>query len=193
MVQWFNWTTFDIIGDLAFGESFGCLENMHVHPWIEHIFGNVKSAIWMAAIRYFGLSPLLRYLMPKRLLQQRMENFRFVSEKVDQRISFGTGRGDLLDNVIEHKSDEHGLTVDEIKSNASNFVVAGSETTATLLSGTTYYLLTNPRVLKKVVEEIRTSFQSSGDINIATVSRLKYMLAVLQESLRIFPPVPACR
>jgi len=27
MVQWFNFTTFDIIGDLGFGESFDCLEN----------------------------------------------------------------------------------------------------------------------------------------------------------------------
>lgn len=27
MVQWYNFTTFDIIGDLAFGDPFGCLEN----------------------------------------------------------------------------------------------------------------------------------------------------------------------
>ena len=26
MVNWFNFTTFDIIGDLSFGEPFGCLE-----------------------------------------------------------------------------------------------------------------------------------------------------------------------
>lgn len=27
MEEWFNWLTFDIIGDLAFGESFGAVEN----------------------------------------------------------------------------------------------------------------------------------------------------------------------
>ena len=26
IVKWFNFTAFDVIGDLAFGESFGCLE-----------------------------------------------------------------------------------------------------------------------------------------------------------------------
>lgn len=26
MVKWYNWTTFDIIGSLVYGESFGCLQ-----------------------------------------------------------------------------------------------------------------------------------------------------------------------
>lgn len=26
LVNWYNFTTFDIIGDLAFGEPFGCLD-----------------------------------------------------------------------------------------------------------------------------------------------------------------------
>ncbi|EMR61768.1 putative cytochrome p450 protein [Eutypa lata UCREL1] len=32
MVSWYNWTTFDVIGDLAFGEPFGCLKNADYHP-----------------------------------------------------------------------------------------------------------------------------------------------------------------
>lgn len=34
MTAWFNWTISDIIGALTFGESFGCLENQRMHPWI---------------------------------------------------------------------------------------------------------------------------------------------------------------
>ncbi|KAI7785175.1 cytochrome P450 [Diaporthe eres] len=30
--RWFNFTTFDVIGDLAFGEPFGCLEDGTYHP-----------------------------------------------------------------------------------------------------------------------------------------------------------------
>jgi hypothetical protein len=30
-VNWYNFTTFDIIGDLTFGEPFGCLENSKMH------------------------------------------------------------------------------------------------------------------------------------------------------------------
>jgi cytochrome P450 len=66
--------------------------------------------------------------------------------------------------------------------------MAGSETTASLLSGVVYYLLKNPSVLEKLVKEIRSAFPTEDAINIANVSSLKYELAVLQEGLRIFPP-----
>ncbi|KAK1954620.1 cytochrome P450 [Colletotrichum sublineola] len=32
VVKWFNYTTFDIIGDLSFGEPFGCLDDETYHP-----------------------------------------------------------------------------------------------------------------------------------------------------------------
>lgn len=38
MTAWFNYTTFDIIGDLGFGESFDCLQTSRYHPWIEAVF-----------------------------------------------------------------------------------------------------------------------------------------------------------
>ncbi len=34
MVPWCNYTTFDIFGDLGFGESFQCLGHSHCHLWI---------------------------------------------------------------------------------------------------------------------------------------------------------------
>ena len=34
MVRWYNFTTFDVLGDLAFGESFGCLRSGGYHPWV---------------------------------------------------------------------------------------------------------------------------------------------------------------
>lgn len=66
--------------------------------------------------------------------------------------------------------------------------MAGSETTASLLSGVIYYLLKNPSVLEKLVKEIRSAFPTEEAITIASVSSLKYESAVLQEGLRIFPP-----
>lgn len=34
LVAWFNFYTFDVIGDLGLGESFGCLNNDSYHPWV---------------------------------------------------------------------------------------------------------------------------------------------------------------
>jgi cytochrome P450 len=43
IVRWLNFVTFDIIGDLSFGESFGCLESGDFHFWIKVIFDAVKA------------------------------------------------------------------------------------------------------------------------------------------------------
>ena len=46
MLKWYNFTTFDIIGDLVFGEPFHCLDNSDYHPWIAMIFaGTLQLAL----------------------------------------------------------------------------------------------------------------------------------------------------
>jgi hypothetical protein len=66
MVQWFNWTTFDIIGRLVLGDSFACLEKRETYPWINVIFGSVKAVTFTVAMRKFGLDPILPLLMPSK-------------------------------------------------------------------------------------------------------------------------------
>ena len=83
------------------------------------------------------------------------------------------------------------MTQEEMANNAGILVLAGSETTATLLSGATYFLLAHPPSLAKVVAEVRGAFATADEITLtATASRLPYLHAVLEESLRLYPPVP---
>lgn len=68
-------------------------------------------------------------------------------------------------------------------------LLAGSETTATTLSGATYLLLSRPEVLARLTEEVRSSFKSFDDITITSVNKLPYLQAVLNETLRFYPPL----
>lgn len=77
----------------------------------------------------------------------------------------------------------------KLESHSSILVIAGSETTVTALSGVTYFLLTNPNLLLKLAQEVRATFSTEGEININSVSQLPYMLACLDEALRMYPPV----
>jgi hypothetical protein len=45
MSQWYNFTTFDIIGDLAFGEPFDCLKDSQYHPWVEMVFVSCPQSL----------------------------------------------------------------------------------------------------------------------------------------------------
>ncbi len=52
MCKWYNWTTFDIIGHLTFGEPFGCLESTTLHPWVNTILTNFKLSAYRQALSY---------------------------------------------------------------------------------------------------------------------------------------------
>ncbi|KAK1446466.1 hypothetical protein CCUS01_12431 [Colletotrichum cuscutae] len=71
----------------------------------------------------------------------------------------------------------------------NTLIIGGSETTATLLARVTYYLLTNRDCLAKLADEVRSSFKTEEEINLVSVNKLTYMLACLDEALRVYPPV----
>ncbi|KAL2286891.1 hypothetical protein FJTKL_06412 [Diaporthe vaccinii] len=89
------------------------------------------------------------------------------------------------------KSESAGSTIsfEELTSNAFILIVAGSETTATLLSAATYFLATDPASLAKLNDEVRSTFQSEDQIDMLSVQNLKYLPAVLDESMRLYSPV----
>jgi cytochrome P450 len=82
------------------------------------------------------------------------------------------------------------FTVDQLAVNASTLIIAGSETTATLLSGALFLLTTNQEKLARLTDEVRSAFATDQDITMTSVGNLSYMLACLNESLRMYPPLP---
>ena len=78
----------------------------------------------------------------------------------------------------------------QIAAHSSDFVLAGSETTATALSTITYYLLRTPRVMEKLQRDIRAKFTDYSKINSKSTLDLPYLDAVILEGLRVYPPLP---
>lgn len=110
IVRWFNFTTFDIIGDLSFGESFDCLKNSDYHPWVELIFQSIKNLVYMAAIRYFQLSPksinqfLNKFALPSNVSGRFAENFRLSAMKVQKRLDSGSDRPDFITSMTAKRN-----------------------------------------------------------------------------------------
>jgi cytochrome P450 len=192
IVKWLNYTTFDIIADLSFGEPFWCLRETQYHPWVSSTFRGIKAGIIMSAAKWFPpFERVIQMLIPPSMKAIRRENFDYTCEKVTRRMELGPGgRPDFMSYILRH-NDEKGMSRAEIDSTTTVLFAAGSETTATLLSGLTYYLLQNPRTMHKLTDEIRTAFKSQEEITILSVSKLPYLLAVLEETLRHYPPAPS--
>ena len=189
VVKWYNWMSFDIIGDLSFGQSFGCLETQTYHPWVETIFGNLKGISFMGACNRFTiLQYILPSLIPKSIKRMIDEHWAATTANVDRRLELGTDRPDFMSPIIKHNNDEKAsLRHEEMMSNASLFVIAGSESVATNLSGTTYYLLQNSDAMRRITEEIDLAFTSEDQITPQSVANLPYLQACLSETNRIYP------
>uniref|UniRef100_A0A0B7KBH0 Uncharacterized protein n=2 Tax=Bionectria ochroleuca TaxID=29856 RepID=A0A0B7KBH0_BIOOC len=190
IMAWYNFTTFDIIGDLAFGEPFGCLDSSDYHPWVRIIFQMARAGVVLQALGYYpSLKNFLLSLVPDSVREQNQQHEELTNEKLRRRMELGAERPDLIEGLLR-KKDEWGLTMSRLSSNAGKLIIGGSETTATLLSGVTYYLAMNPAALEKVTNEVRSTFKTEDEIDFNSVNNLTYMLACLNEALRMYPPVP---
>ncbi|QIX02012.1 hypothetical protein AMS68_007529 [Peltaster fructicola] len=192
MLKYYNCTTFDIMGDLTFGESLNMLENSEYSHWVKTIFDGVKSASILRSLKFLG--PIPAYLVDDVLFrtdmvrERMMEHFSFTAERVDKRLARKTDKPDIW-SLLEDKDEEHGgLSLNEHHSNGNVFMIAGTETTATALSGTTYYLLQNPDIMAKLTAEVRSVATSAEDLRLEDLAKMKYLQAVLQEGLRMYPP-----
>ncbi|CRL28245.1 Cytochrome P450 [Penicillium camemberti] len=189
MTSWFNYATFDLIGELAFGETYGCLENSQYHPWVEMILEVMKLRAMTHAVGYYPWAfHILMWFVPKSLRDKFVTHRKFTDEKVQRRMDRKIDYKDLTTNLFDPKN---GLERYEINGNCSTLIIAGSETTATALSATLYFLTQNTDAKRKVIDEIRSMFTSADDINSVSTNQLKYLNACINEALRIFPPGPA--
>lgn len=189
MDSWYNFTTFDIIGDLAFGESFDCLKDKDYHPWVACMFDLSRLGAYFQVEEHFPLMKrIVTRLIPNNALAKRVFHKKLNKLKIQKRIDAGS-RSDLIEGILK-KREEWGMELDRLESNSSILTIAGSETTATVLCGVTYLLTENPHTLDILTKEVRSAFASEAEINIESAGRLPYMLACLDETLRMYPPVP---
>ncbi|KAI6379154.1 hypothetical protein MCOR25_002030 [Pyricularia grisea] len=191
MVQWYDFVTFDIVGDLTFGEPFNCLQNSEYHQWVTIIFENIKlAALGIQARRFPTIAKLLEYLIPARLLKQREQHNALTSSKVSKRLEVEGERQDFMDSMLQNWKNKNEFTRIELEVTSAALIMAGSETTATALSAITYLLTKHPEAMMKLSDEVRGSFAAEHEIDMNSVKRLRYVNAVISEGMRLCPPVP---
>jgi cytochrome P450 len=194
MARWYNLTTFDLIADLCFGKSLDGLETGRSNAWIEKIDRMLRiMPVLVLATSFPLLMSVFNLVLGNKMQQSRKEHQEYAASLAMSRIKGKeqADRGDFMDFILRSRGEEHELTDEELVHNADLLMVAGSETTATVLLGVTYYLLKNQATYKKVTEEVRSAFDTAEDINFKEVSaRCPYMLACLNEAMRIFPSIP---
>ncbi|KAK3311564.1 putative cytochrome P450 [Chaetomium strumarium] len=188
--KWFNFTAFDMIGHLAFAESFNCISSSKYHPWVSMVYSMAPFANWTRMLGRLvspGSVRSLLWLVPKGVMHEYYTSRQLTKERLLRRKDRRPEYTDFMTHML--KAEEQGaIDFADLESNAPILVFAGSETTATALSGVVYYVLRHPRVYDRLVREIRSAFRHQGEISLSRVNELRYLLAVLDETMRLYPP-----
>lgn len=104
-------------------------------------------------------------------------------------------RKDIMHHLL-HAEDPmtgKGFNREQLTVESSLLIAAGADTTSLTLAAAFFYLVHNPRVMDVLVEEIRAaSFgEDMEHENASRLIKLPYLRAVIDETLRLSPPVPS--
>ncbi|KAH8595868.1 cytochrome P450 [Bisporella sp. PMI_857] len=195
--SWYTYVAFDVMGDLCFAEPFGCLDQESVTEWSTSVINVFIAATWTQGIRRIcGVGTWLEYLVTKLLVPAKAASWRKIHlnnsrEKTINRLTDGDrDHPDFIYQILRNES-RKSLSQTEIILNMALFISAGTDTTATTLTGWTYFVCTHPDVYSRLVSEIRAAFVVNDDIKWENVRKLQYLEATIYEALRLFPPSPA--
>jgi cytochrome P450 len=150
----------------------------------------VKFITYDAAI--YRLSPALektlRKYLPKHVRDGMQNHVTQSRAKILARMDRKPERKDLCSYIFEVR-DEMDLTIWDMTGYSNAVIIAGSETSATVLSALTHWLCKTPDVYEKLKKEVRSRFKSSYEITSQSAT-FPYLTAVINEILRVFPPLP---
>lgn len=189
-VQYF---ALDVISTIGFGSPFGDLKaDADINDYIK---SGEEGLSAISISLGLGLTPILQWPPIARLLgpsEKDSNGFgRLLAEArtmIEARLSKSMdGKSDMLASFLRH-----GLSKDELFTESMLQIIAGSDTTATAIRSTMLYLLTYPRVYRKLQDEVDRAVGSGAAPGIASNALLRdlpYLQSVVREGLRLHPPI----
>jgi len=195
-VQFF---TLDVISTVGLGKPFGMLQSdRDVDDYLQSseeglAIGNTALALGFS---FLTQAPFIgKFVAPSPkdntgFGKMMAACFRLVDERAAS--AADNKRSDMLASFMRH-----GLAGDELRSEALEQIIAGSDTTAGAIRGALLHIMTNPRVYHALQREIDDAVRSgrapatgTGQlITAAQAKQLPYLQAVTAEALRVWPPV----
>ncbi|KAF4625641.1 hypothetical protein G7Y89_g12522 [Cudoniella acicularis] len=171
-------------GAMKYGDkSEGLLTSIHFNVFIlliaaqlrrmSSLTSQVERVVWMFAFKFrmFGRIGFLRTLLKERLAKEK---------------------DDLESDYVSYLLPNDGSEPDfeDIFTNTATLVLASVSATSVVLTGSIYYIHSNPLILSTLKTEIRNSFRSADEITLATTGNLSYLNACINENFRMYAPVP---
>ncbi|EPQ32241.1 uncharacterized protein PFL1_00438 [Pseudozyma flocculosa PF-1] len=200
--RYFSCLAMDVIGEIAFGESFGLLHGDINDAQRSHFFAGVLNLSQWGAIA--GCLPWISHLILKAMPRITGEpggwvigaatKSRIDKRYEDERTGLSSARPDMLSKFMaaKHPDSRKQYSQREVLFTATSVIAAGADTTSTTLSIFFGYLAAHPECYAKLQAEVDAAWQDgtlTSPIKYKEAVELPYLQACLKEVLRLHPPI----
>ncbi|CAB4389676.1 cytochrome P450 [Rhizophagus irregularis] len=182
----------EALGKFAFGYKFGCLESQEV-PRLISVYEYIVSVLGSPFRRVFPWISELPLESNKKYLDAIKEFDGFINDIIETKrneMKKDSYNGhDLLTSMI--KQGEINIDKHQLRDEIATFFTAGHDTTTTALSVSLYFLAKYPEMQEKARAEVIRILGNEPIIpSLDQLKELKYVNAIIKETLRTHPPTP---
>ncbi|KAF6820296.1 benzoate 4-monooxygenase cytochrome [Colletotrichum musicola] len=192
IAKWFMFLSFDVIGDLTFGEGFGQLEsgvkNRSVNDFVSLGFvGGLRSMF--PTISWLSLYLPIPVFRDATKIQYR--TFDYAQGALDRHAKrveeLGSDPQPTVFSKLYTAGAEDVWTPIEIRDNAQVFIVGGSDTTANSMIYLIWAVCKIPDVRKKLLKELEGLRE---DFGYDELREMPYLNCIVNETLRLYTALP---
>ncbi|KAL4998500.1 cytochrome P450 [Aspergillus recurvatus] len=193
----FSCMTTDVVTEYAFAKSYNFLDSPTFEPNFHRaIVAGSDMGPW---IKQFPFLMTLMNVLPKWILTrinpeaavyvQFQEDIRRQIREVRSQIDQGKSNEKtrtIFHELLTGDLPEQEKRIERLWQEGQIVVGAGTETTAWALSATLFYLLDNPRTMRRLREELERAIPDAADrVTWKQLEQLPYLSAVICEGLRL--------
>ncbi|MEV4636710.1 cytochrome P450 [Actinoplanes sp. NPDC049548] len=184
--------TLDVTAGLALGHDLNALENTGdgLHRRLPRLFPEVARRI-QAPFPYWRYVKLPRDRRLDATVREIEDLVRDRFAEARDRVATGAAPATFLEALVQPLENEPAVTDEEVFGNVLTMLLAGEDTTSGTAAWAIHYLAENPGELRRVraeADEVLGADRFPADP--ATVGRLRYAEAVVNEAQRLRPVAP---
>ncbi|CAG9981744.1 unnamed protein product [Clonostachys byssicola] len=194
ILKWWMLMASDIIGQLSFGESFRLLEAGKKNHFIKVL---ETAAMSITLKNEFPLLYSFCRYIPLRSVQTFLNSSNelyFYGGRAVANLRQHNSEKTMFSNIVTQTEESKlenrngiALSDDAIRIEASDFLLAGADTTSNTLTYVVWSILRCPDLHRRVLQELDLLGDNFDD---AALEQLPLLNAIIQESLRLYGAVP---